>query len=500
MNEKFEDHKYFTTSLIFLFLAQIMSLLIRMGSRIIIARFSSPDIYGLYSVIWNEMTLVSTIALIGLGQQLTIDLPRENNKEKKRSALTAVVYALIVGLILCCISIVLLIINIESTYKYSLLIASVFIVFLFVQSIFIGMKDFLGYFIQSVSQNLFFLITIVIVRQFLTIEIMMYILLSSIVFSIIVSAIYLLIKTKISIRSIFSIKIKLFVFSSKRANLFLVDVINSIIFYFLLKIPQIILGNSFAGFINIAYSLMVFLIIPPQMIALALGPKLSLDFHESKWDKLQNSYKMALSILYIFQGIVIIIFSYFGDVFIELLYGHEYLVGSRIIFYGFLFAAIIDSFNYQYAIFIRNTDNEKLFALGKIISLIAFIVPEITLLFVLSDYVMVAVPVAYLISTFSLLVFYFFYNIKLNEKYEKKDLRIFLMWLLFIFSNYILALITVHYLHNKLYVLAVALVNVLIFIFYLMISKTINIKKIIHDLKEMFSLIRNKNENNQITE
>lgn len=490
---KYEEHRYFTTSLIFLFLAQAISLLIRMGSRIIIARFSSPDIYGLYSVIWNEMTLISTIALLGLGQQLTINLPRENNEKKKQSILSAIIYASIMGIVSLIISIIFYFLKINNSYKFSFLISALFIIFLFIQFIFIGLRDFLGFFIQSVTQNLSMFIIIIIIREILTLDIIVYVLLSSIGFSVLFSALYILIRTKMSLQKIKQIKIKLLDFNKKRISLFLVDIINSLIFYLLLKLPQIIIGNSYAGFVNIAFSLVAFLIIPPQMIAIALGPKISEYFHNSRLDKLQNSFRMSFSILYIFQGIIVIVFTFFGDFFLELLYGNEYLVRSRIIFYGFLLAVIIDSFNYQFAFYIRNTDNEKLFAIGKIISLIAFIIPEITLLFVLNDYIQAAVPVAYLISTLSLLAFYFFFTLKLNKNYEKQDLRIFLSWLAFIFINNILALVTIVFIQNLLYVLFITLGNILIFIIYLIISKTINFKILIKDLKEIFSYIKNKN-------
>jgi len=469
-----------------------------MGSRIIIARFSSPDIYGLFSVIWNEMTLIATIALFGLGQQLTINLPREDSKKRRESIFSTIIYATIIGSISLIVSIILYVVNNSSTYKYSLLIAAVYIGFLFFQFIFIGLKDFIGYFIQVVVQSVSMFILIVILRNVLTIEKMIYVTFSSVGLSILTSIIYFILKNK-SFRTIFKTKINLFDFSKKRFNLFLVDITNSIIFYLLLKLPQIIINNSFAGFVNIAFSLTALLIIPAQMIAVAVGPRISKNFHENELDKLHKSFRISLSILYIIQGIILLVFSYFGVYFIELLYGYEYIAGARIIFYGFLFAAILDSFNYIYAIYIRNTNNEKLFTIGKILSLFAFVIPGVVFLLIFNGvFIQTAVPIAYLISTLTLLAFYFFYTLKLNSKIVKRDILTFIMWITFMLSNVIISLIVVHYLQNWVFVLIVFLANLILFILYLVFTKTVNLKSIFSDLKEMIKHFRNKAQTKEI--
>ncbi|MBD3189758.1 MAG: oligosaccharide flippase family protein [Candidatus Heimdallarchaeota archaeon] len=488
--ERIENIKYFSTSLIFLILSKAISLLLRMGSRIIIARFSSVEIYGLFSVIWSEMTFISTLALLGLGQKLTIDLPREKKIEKRKSIISSLVYASIVGTFSLIVSIILNIINLENSYKYSTLIAAMFVIFLFVQFIFIGMKDFFGYFIQSISQSLSMFIMIVILRNVLAINLMIYVAFGSIVFSILLSGIYLLIKNKKEIHTISLKEIKIFDFSKERWNLFFVDIINCIILYLLLKLPQVIISNSLAGFVNVAFSLITFLIIPPQMIAVVLGPKLSEDFFNKKLTNLQNSFRISLSLLYISQGFSIITFSYFGNFFIELLYGSKFLPSSSLIFYGFLLAVIIDSFNYPFALYIRNTNNEGLFALGKAISFVTFVIPEVLLLSIFGDYSDLAVPIAYLISILSLLAFYLFYTIKLNAKMEKKDIRKLLLWLAVVFTSTILAMITRYFLKKQLFVLFVTAGNLFLFSIYLIISKTINIKGLIIESKELINSLK----------
>jgi len=498
LNEKIENYKYFTTSLVFLVLTQVISLLFRMGSRIIIARYSSVDVYGLFSVIWNEMTFISTIALLGLGQHLTINLPRENREEKIKSASSALIYALIVGIISLGMSLIFYIVNLDNTYKYSTLISTFFIIFLFVQFIFIGLKDFFGYFIQILTQSLTMFILVLILRNVLTIDLMVYLTFGSIAFSLIVSFVYLLLRTKFSLKSISLSDLKIFDFSKKRLSLFLVDIVNSIIFYLLLKIPQLMVGNSLAGYINVAFSLATLLLIPAQMLAMALGPKISKDFHESRITEVNNSVNITLGLLYISQGVIILIFSYFGDFFIELLYGSEYINGSSLIFYGFLIAVIIQSFNYPYAFYIRNTNHEKLFAIGKIISLVCFVVPLPIMLKFLGYYANLAAPVSYLISTIVLFAFYYFYAIKLNEKYESKDLKNMALWLFFVFISLISAMVTISFITNLIYVMLVFFGNLILFVLFVIFTKIIHIKSIFKDMKDLIFYFKNRNQKEAI--
>lgn len=492
MSDKVNNIKYLTIGLVFLTLARAITLLIRMGSRIIIARYSTIDIYGLFSVIWNEMTFISTLALLGLGQKLTIDLPRKNKEQKKTSILSALSYASLVALVTAIITIILYVLNLDNNYKYSTLLSIFFIVFLFVQFIFTGLKDFLGFFVQSASQSLSMFLLILIFRKMLAINIIVYATCGSIAFSVLISIIYIIIRKRSELKEISFHKIRIFNFSKKRLNLFFVDIVNCVILYLLLKLPQIIVGDSLAGFINIAFSIIAFLVIPSQMISVALGPKISKDFSDEKPSELHNSFRITSSLLFVIQGIIIISFSYFGNFFIELLYGFQYVSGTSLIFYGFLLVVVLDSFNYPYAYYIRNTNQETLFAIGKAISLVAFVVSEIILLYLLGDFVSLAVPISYLISTLSLVAFYFFFTIKLNPKIDKTDIRKILTWFIFIFSSIILAMISGYYLSNVIYILITTVSHIILFIIYLILSKTINIKGLIKDVKELKASINKK--------
>lgn len=499
MKEKIDNYRYFSASLVFLILSNLISILIRMGSRIIIARYSDVDLYGLYSVIWTEMTFISTIALLGLGQQLTIILPREGKEEKKKSIVTALSFSTIIGILTLITSILLFVFQIDTTYKFSILISTVFIMFLFVQFIFIGLKDFLGYFIQIVVQSTSMFILIIILRKILTIDILVYITLGSIGLSIIISLIYLQVKTKSTIKSFSILEIRKFRFSKKQLSLFLVDIVNSVILYLLLKLPQLIVGNYLAGYINVAFSIIAFLMILPQMLAAAVGPKFSEDYFATRFTSLNNSFRISMSLLYFMQGILLIIFSYLGYFFIEILYGFEYLSGSRIIFFGFILVAIIDSLNYPYALYVRNTNHEGLFAIGKIISLAVFILPAFLLLFLLENYLSLAIPIAYFISIATLFVIYFFFTIKLNNELEREDIKKLLFWLIIMFSSYIIASISNFVIQKLIYLFLICLGNMILFFVILILLNIINIKSLFKDIKEIILTLKNRREKN-ITE
>ncbi|MHA1125034.1 MAG: hypothetical protein ACTSO7_11415 [Candidatus Heimdallarchaeota archaeon] len=495
MTDKQANKKYFATSMVFLVLSQAISLLIRFASRVIIARYSNPDIYGMFSVIWNEMTFISTIALIGLGQQLTINLPREDTEKKRISILSSISYALIIGFISGMISLILFLVNNTNSYKYSLLISALFIAFMLIQFVLIGLKDFFGYFLLAVVQSSSMLILIAILRNILTIDIMIYITFGSIGLAVLCALVYLLIKYKPLKEKITLKELKLFSFSRNRIYLFIVDIINSTIFYLLLKLPQVMVNNELAAYINVAFSIIAFLLITPQIVGTIFGPVISKDFIEQKYDEIQDSFRISASLIFLIQGILIIGFAFFGNSLIELLFGSEYIQGAYLIFYGFILSAIIDSFNYLYAFYIRNTNREKLFAIGKIISLVLFVGLEALLLHFLTDYVSLAVPVAYFVSIVSLLVFYFFFTLKYNTKMNNKDVRDLLLWFVFMFVSLIAAMIIKIFIVEIGYTILIATAFIVLFLAFIILTKTINVNSLFKEIKAIISMYRNKSNN-----
>ena len=193
-----------------------------------------------------------------------------------------------------------------------------------------------------------------------------------------------------------------------------------------------------------------------------------------------------MSIIYVLQGITVLIFTYFGNIFIEILYGSEYVNGTFLIFYGFLFAVIIDSFTYPLGLYIRNTNHENLFGIGKIISVFVFIGLELLLLFLMKD--TMAIPIAYFVSKLALLAFYLFSIKKNNEKFDTIEVRKLLTWLLVILPSFISAILVNHYLDNIYYLILVSAIHIVLIIFVIPLIKIVNLKNLITDIKLRLSM------------
>ena len=481
MSLKSERLRYFSISIFFLILSQIAGQLFRFVARIIIARYTNTDLYGEFSVIWNEMLFVGLAVLIGLGQQLTIDLPRKEKKDKNHIIYSALIYSIILSVITGVIALILNLVNINSTYKYSMIISAFYVLFLLSQFVLIGIKDFFGIFLLNLIQNSSFLILIVLFRNNLTIDNIVYSTAGSILLASISLIAYIFLRHRYSIKEINKKELKIFDFSIKRLYLFIVDVVEGLMIYLLVKLPQVFLGSTYAAFISVAFSVMSFVVIIPQIITIALGPLVSEEFNKNNHAKMHASFRTSMSLIYVLQGIILLIFTYFGNSIIELLYGPEYIDGTFFIFYGFLLAVIIDSFIYPIGLYIRNTNHENLFGIGRIISLFTFVSLELLLLFLMKD--TMAIPIAYFISKLVLLSFYLFSIIKNNEKFDTIDVRKLLTWLLIIFTSFISAIIANHYLDNIYYLILVSFIHIVLIILVIPLIKIVNLKNLITDIK-----------------
>jgi len=491
-----EKTKYFTTSLTFLILARVISQLFRLVSRIIIARYSSPEIYGFFSIIWNEVTLLSTIVLIGLGQQLTIDLPRFKGDMKTDLISSSLFYSFTLGILSSIIALLFFIIKEDTTFLYSFFISAIFITFLLMQFVFIGIKDFFGYFILMSSQTTILLIFIFSLRNFLSLVILVIGFFVSLVISSFIAFFYLIRKHKVNWRDLFKIRKSIFKFTKRRISLFSVDIVNSGILYLLVKIPQLMIDVTLSAYISVAFSVMSFIIILPQIISTSMGPLLSENYSQGNFDKLNSNFRTGISLIYVFQSVSIIFFSYFGGWLIELLYGSNYLFHSYLIYSVFLITMIVESFNYPFGIFIRNTGNELKFALGRSLTLVIFIVFEILFVLFFKEKG-IGVAFAYYINASVLLVFYMFITIKTNKRYTKNDLRKFILWFIFV---EIVAILGIYYspkIESTLILILVTIVNIIIAGLYLTITKIININSLIKDIRTIIKQKVNNKKNNR---
>jgi len=476
--------KYFSLSILFLILSQIVAQAFRLIAKVIIARYATPDIYGVFSVIWNEMTLVSLIALIGLGQQLTINLPRMNNNEKNYTFHSSVIYSLLVCVVIGTLALIFNLIKLKSTYTFSLIISIFYVLFLLNQFILIGLKDFFGVFLLNLIQNLTLLILIVLIRNQLSIVNLVYTTAGSIALASISLLIYTFIRYKFSFKEITIKDLKIFSFSKKRLYLFSVDIVESLILYLLFKLPQIFLGDIYAGYVSIVFSIMSIVIILPQIITISMGPLISEEFIDEKYEKMHNSFSTSMTIIYFLQGITIFIFAYFGNPLIKVLYGNEYVVGTFSLFYGFLFAIIVDSISYPIGLYLRNTDHENLFGIGRIISLLLFVLFGPLFLFLMEN--TMAIPMAYLISKIALLSFYFFSMIKKIDIVNTNDIRKTLLWFAIIFLSFILIIVTNFYIGDLIYRALILISHIGLFILGLSLLKIVNLKQLV---KTIFSKI-----------
>ncbi|NHJ48367.1 MAG: hypothetical protein FK733_11340 [Asgard group archaeon] len=487
MKNKNEKIRYFSISILFLILSQIVAQLFRFIARIIIARYSSTDVYGLFSVIWNEMSFLGLAVLLGLGQQLTIDLPRFDKNKKKHMIYSSIFYSLIFCVIISMLALVLNLIQIDNTYKYSLIVSIFFVLFLLNQFILIGIKDFFGIFLLNSLQNISLLLLIVLLRNRLTIENIAYAAAGSIAFASISVLLYILVRYRYLLKDIRRDELKIFNFHKGRFYLFVVDIVDSVILYLLVKLPQIIWGSSYAGFVSVAFSIMSFVLILPQIITISTGPLISEEFIKEEYETMHSSFRTSMSLIYLFQCVIIFVFAYFGNPIIEFLYGIEYVSGTFRLFYGFLFAIIIDAFTYPFGMYLRNTKHENLFGIGKIISLLTFVAFESVLLFTTNN--MMVIPISYFISKIALLSFYIYSIIKMNDRIETNDVKKLLLWLLYIIISFILILTINYFFDNLVYRLLFLLLHTFVFIIIISLTKIVNLKSAI---KNILSIIPSK--------
>jgi len=494
MNTRNENLKYFSLSILFLILSRVVAFLFRLVARIMIARYSTSEIYGVFSVIYNEMSIISLVALVGLGQLLTIELPRKNNPEKSNEILSSFIYSIILSVIISVIALIFNLVNFDSTIKYSMIISIFFIFSLLNKFILIGLKDFFGVFLLELIQNLTLLSLIVVVRKNLTINNIVYVLMGSIAFSSIVLILYIFIRHKPSLKNFVKKEKKIFNFPKKRFYLFGVDIADSLVLYLLLKLPQLFLGSTYAGYVNIAFSIMSIVLILPQIVTIALGPLISQEYALGKYDVMHNSFRISMSIIYSLYGIILFIFTYFGNPIIELLYGSNYSSTTSIIFYLFLFSIIVDSFSYPFGLYLRNTDNEIHFGIGKFISTMLFVVFGILLLFLLEN--MISITIAYLISKVILTMYYFYSLKRIRTEFDSKDYMKLVYWLIFTFTSFILAIIANYYITDYGYRLLIMFGHLSLYIIYILLLKIVNLKGIISEIRiKILNRTTNKTEN-----
>lgn len=479
-NKKF---KYISISLFYLIFSKFVSLSSRLGIKTILARFSTTELFGLYGIIWSEFSLISTILLLGLGQQLTIELPRKDETNKSTFFMQSIGYGTIISIVCFVISIIFYILKLELTLKYSLFVSSAFLIFTIIQFAFIGLKDFLGYLILNSIQNLISVLLFAVFRNSLNLTNIILFLYISVLISIFISLTYIIVKYKLVVKELFQSKFQFFSFNERRIYLFIIDIVNTSILYLLLKIPQIVSSTTLSAYISTALSFITLVLVPTQMIATSIGPMYSEQFAEAEFKELNHTIRLCNSLVFIFQGFTILLSIYLGPLFIQLLYGYQYYFYSRFIFLGLIFTVIVESISYTYAFYLRSTNHENIFAFAKITSLISYVLFSILFVNILES-TEKAIVMAYTIIVIILFAIYLIFGFYYNEFQTLEDIKKIGFWLMFMSTSLCIGIVM--QLHVKTYLLyfAVLTCNLVAYIFFIVVFRIINVKKIVAQLKE----------------
>ncbi|MFW9905706.1 MAG: lipopolysaccharide biosynthesis protein [Candidatus Thorarchaeota archaeon] len=462
----------------------------RLISRIIIARFASIDVYGIYSIIWSETNFFSIIALLGLGQQLTIDLPRNKLQHQTDLVFSSVLYAIVIGLISGIFSIFFHYTGDINTIKYSLFVSIFFILYLLFQFVFIGLKDFFGFFLLSLFQNLFFFTFVVVFKDKLNPEILVLLLIISILFSILISICYLGKIQNFNFLHLRKYNFSIFKFNKRRFYLFSSDIVNALILYLILKLPQIYIGTTLSAYISAAYSLIVIFLLPSQMISAVMAPLLSEQFERGSAEDMNTTLRFSVSLILLFQGFTTICIFYFGGYFLEIIYGQIYFTNSYLFLIGFMYSSIIDSLNYPFKFYIRNTNHESLFAKGKWISLIIFILILFVIFFsaIEKGISIIIAYIGFIVSQFSI---YFLFTWKYNKKMKTSDIYKVLKWMVLTFI-----LITVSFaipMSNSALISRIVLfiLSECVFVTLIHFTRIFNMKFFLREIKNLSNITKN---------
>ncbi len=474
--------KYYSSSITLLLLSTILNSLFLFGSRIIIARFvSSVDLFGYISIIISEAQSVSLIMTLGLFAIIQIELPRSEGSERKSLISSSMFYVSIVSFLSLISSIVVFLVNSESTYGYSLIVCSLVSFFFLFQAFFIGLKKFEYHLMSSLIQGSVFLIFIAIFRNNLNLILLTVFLFVSYLLSLLILSLVFYLKHKSKIREGLPFKksdFNIFRFNKQRFYLIIVMVTNTLKSYLILKIPQLLGFVEESAYLSIARGVAILLMMLPNVVSSSVGPLISRSFSLNEFEKTNQSLREGMSINYLFLGLGAVVLAYFGDSIILLLYGEGYSINAGVLFYIFLVAMIINSVSKITSTFLLNSKQEIIFAIGRLLSLVFFVGIEIAILYT-TNAVSVAVSMAFMISFIIELIIYYYFIVRKNDYYNYYDLKNISLWFLIIFTSSFLGFYFTYY-HDFNYLIRFSLLtaNIIIFILYLWLTRIINFKQI----------------------
>ncbi len=487
-----EKLKYYSYSMFFLFLSNITSSIFLFISRIIIARFATPELFGYVSIIISESQMFSLFLSLGLFSIITIELPRSNNREKFSSILSSILYFAIFSIFSLIISFIIFYLNSGSTYSYSFLVCAAINFFNLIIAILIGLKKFSLVFISNFIQSFLFFFLLFNFRSNLNLANIVNYLFLSFLLSFFIPFLILFFRYKDEIKryiynSDFKVK-RIFGFNKQRFFLYIIVIVNSIHSYLVVKIPEFLGYVEDSAYLSISRGIVTFLVLIPSVVSRSIGPLIS-KYSFKKEGQINQVLREGLTIIYFLIGISVIVFAFHGDFIITFLYGANYLESAGIIYYVFLIGIVVQSLTIIYSTFLAYSKQEKSYAIGRFILLIFFFI-SVPVLLLISNQVSITVSISFIVGYIAELIVFLYYIQKKNQNINL-NLRNLSLWIIFIISSIFLGMFCSLILNfTQMTKFIISLANLAIFILFASIIKLVKFRELYKILKN--TLKKNK--------
>ncbi|MHA1222657.1 MAG: lipopolysaccharide biosynthesis protein, partial [Candidatus Heimdallarchaeaceae archaeon] len=350
-------------------------------SRILVIQFISEEAYGQVSYIWNACIVIGTILLFGRGQEALINLPQLDIEKKKKKSIGYLRYSVSFYVIFIIIFI-FLIANLSSGYFFiwlsALTLGILYMIFYMPIFISIGYQKYrpilyfnsIFYVILNTSILLFHftksLNTFLVVLSFIL----------AFILSSIFSFVYLIKKLNIHLRDLISSTLQDFNllgnWTKERFLLFLCDIMGiSYSFATLFIMRHFGLTFEEVAYVSVAFLYGSLLLILPQRIVQAIGPKIVEEYNDSVSNKnseesdleFRKSYLLGLKSVVFFNGLIIIVLSSISYCFTLWFFGENYVLNLHPYLLVYIISIMLKSINFYNYVSIRNTGRVSLFFL-----------------------------------------------------------------------------------------------------------------------------------------
>ncbi len=341
-------------------------------SRVFIIQFLSEEAYGQISYIWNTCIVIGTILLFGRGQEALITIPHLNKKDKKTKAVSYLQHALIFY-VLFVISLVLMVIYRSNIvffeWSSAICIGILYMIFYIPIFISIGYQDYKSILffnsILYVGLNFLILVFRFIFELSPFLVILAYIL--AFLFSSFIGIMYIAVKNQIKarelIRNPFLTKEGSKNWSKDRLQLFLCDIIGVSYSFITLSIMKMVnITYEEIAYMSVAFLYSSLLMVVPQRVIQAIGPRLVKEYNETKLEKgissnpkYTISYQLGLKSIVLFSGILILITGIVSYYFTKSVFGISYAENLHPTLIIFMISIIFKSINFYNYVTIRNT-------------------------------------------------------------------------------------------------------------------------------------------------